>query len=175
MKYELFYLVANSKESELEAIKAGAQEIVTAEGGIFEEKEVIEKRKLAYEIKHETHGFYVAHRFELEDTLKVQEITRKLNLYTGILRFIISRASELPELKTKEERIEAANNQAGKKPEAKVSAPTPKAAPKKEVAVEKTEQSEESPTETIKAEEIISTDKNKDEDIDKKLEEILNI
>lgn len=160
MKYELFYLVAGSREADLETITAGAREIVTAEGGVFDEKEVVEKRKLAYQVKHETHGFYVARRFELEDTQKLQDITRKLNLNPNILRSIISRADELPELKTKEERINAASKQAERRPEEakekapeKVSAPSEKVAPIAE------------PAETKKA----------TEDIDKKLEEILNI
>ena len=160
MKYELFYLVAGSKEADLETIKAGAREIVTAEGGVFDEKEVVEKRKLAYQVKHETHGFYVARRFELEDTQALQAITRKLNLNPSILRSIVSRADELPELKTKEERINAASKQAERKPKEikekapeKVSTADEKVSPKAE------------PAETKKA----------TEDIDKKLEEILNI
>ena len=57
MKYELLYLIAGSRETELDAIKTATEAIITTEGGVFEEKEVVEKRKLAYEIKHETHGF----------------------------------------------------------------------------------------------------------------------
>ncbi len=164
MKYELFYLVAGSKEAELETIKAGASAIITAEGGVFEEKEVVEKRKLAYQIKHETHGIYVARRFSVEDTEKLQTITRNLNLYTSILRSVISRADELPELKTKEERITAANVRTDKKstkPVVKVVAPVAeKISPAAKPAVAK-EEAIESSTAT--------------EDIDKKLEEILNI
>jgi len=159
MKYELFYLVAGSREAELDAIKAGASEIVAAEGGVFEEKVVTEKRKLAYEVKHETHGFYVANRFEIEDPEKIQAITRKLNLFTGILRFVISRASELPALKTKEERIGAAQAKPERKPKEikeKVTTATPAVEVKKDSAT---------PAEKKKAV----------EDIDKKLEEILNI
>ncbi|HCU70907.1 MAG TPA: 30S ribosomal protein S6 [Candidatus Moranbacteria bacterium] len=160
MKYELFYLVAGSRETELEAIKAATEEIITTEGGAFEEKEVVERRKLAYEIKHETHGFYVARRFEIEDTQKIQSITRKLNLHTGILRSIISNASELPELKTKEERIGAAFN----RPERKTQEASEKSAPSK---------SEEKTPKSI--EKSIPAEKKETEDIDKKLEEILNI
>lgn len=167
MKYELFYLVAGSKEADLEKIKAGVQEIVTAEGGVFEEKEVAEKRKLAYQIKHETHGVYVARRFEITDLAKLQEITRKLNLNTDILRAIISRADELPELKTKEERIGAASARSERKPKEVV---TPKvAAPIMVPTPEKT------PTVAVKKAAEIVEEKKASEDIDKKLEEILNI
>jgi small subunit ribosomal protein S6 len=160
MKYELFYLVAGSRETELETIKAATEEIITHEGGAFEEKEVVERRKLAYEIKHETHGFYVARRFEINETEKIQNITRKLNLHTGILRSIISKASELPELKTKEERIGAASN----RPERKNKETAEKAAaPKPAEKVAKV------------SEKITPIEKKETEDIDKKLEEILNI
>ena len=163
MKYELFYLVAGTRETELEAIKTATEAIITAEGGIFEEKEVVEKRKLAYQIKHETHGFYVARRFEIEDTQILQTITNKLNLYTGILRSIISDASELPELKTKEERIGAASARTERKAkEVAEKIVSPRAVTKEEVA--------KPATKIIPAEKSETT-----EDIDKKLEEILNI
>lgn len=161
MKYELFYLVGASKETELEAIKASAQEIVTAEGGVFDEKEVVEKRKLAYEVKHETHGFYVARRFELENPQGLQTITRNLVLNANILRAIISKASELPELKTKEERINAAA-----KAEKKIRTVKTEEVKTTSQAIEKKE--------TTAKEEAVE-DKKEVEDIDKKLEEILNI
>jgi small subunit ribosomal protein S6 len=163
MKYELFYLVAGSREADLETIKAGAQEIVTAEGGVFDEKEVVEKRKLAYQIKHESHGVYVARRFEIADLTKMQEITRKLNLNTDILRSVVSRADELPELKTKEERIGAASARTERKPKEIAAKTTTTPAPAKTPTVE-----------VAKATEVIE-EKKASEDIDKKLEEILNI
>jgi len=164
MKYELFYLVAASKETELEAIKKEAEEIVTSEGGVFEEKEVAEKRKLAYQIKHETHGVYVAQRFNIEETEKLQSITRRLNLCVNILRSVVSRASELPELKTKEERIAAASA----KPERKPKEVNPPAGGPVAV-IEKKEEAK------AKVIETVAEEKKAIEDIDKKLEEILNI
>lgn len=174
MRYELFYLIAGSKEAELEAIKAGVQEIVTAEGGVFEEKEVVEKRKLAYAIKHENRGLFVARRFEIADPQKLQEITRKLNLNTNILRSVISRADELPELKTKEERISAA----GAKQERKLKEVKKTAAPvvsTKKSAPEEAVKTEEKAVEEKPTTEQIIESKKVSEDIDKKLEEILNI
>ncbi len=155
MKYEVFYLIAGSREAELDAIKKGVEEIIISEGGVFDEKETVERRKLAYQVKHETHGFYVARRFEL-DPEKNHPLTRRLNLYTGILRFVISKASELPELKTKEERIGAAQATQAKKQAAEKSAPA-----------KKEEKQAEAPSS--------APEKKTEEDIDKKLEEILNI
>lgn len=111
MQYEIFYLIGASKEAQLEAIKSQVEDIVKEGGGIFLEKEVIEKRKLAYQIKHESHGFYLARRFDLEEREKLQEINKKLNLYPEVLRFILSKACDLPELKTKEERIQKSQDE----------------------------------------------------------------
>ncbi|MFH1183294.1 MAG: 30S ribosomal protein S6 [Candidatus Moraniibacteriota bacterium] len=105
MQYEIFYLVGASKEAALETIKSQVEATIKNAGGIFLEKEILEKRKLAYAVQHESHGFYLARRFDLEEREKLQEINKKLNLYPEILRFILSRAEDLPEMKTKEERI----------------------------------------------------------------------
>jgi len=167
MQYELFYLVGSSKEGELETIKKEVAEIVTSEEGVFEEKQTEEKRKLSYEVKHESHGIYIAQRFELEDPTKIQEINRKLNLYTGVLRFIISKADELPELLSKEERKAKASSDN----QVKIIA-------KREVAPAKEEKAENKIEAAPAKEEIILESKAKkesDEDIDKKLEELLNI
>ncbi len=147
MRYELFYLVGASKEAELEKIKEEVNNFITSEGGVFEEKRTEERRKLAYKINHETHGTYIAQRFELENPEIIQIITPRLNLQAEILRSIISKASELPELQTKEERIKAGEKQIHKKEETQKPV-SPAAEEKKKPA---------------------------EEDIDKKLEEILNI
>ena len=165
MKYELFYLVGVSKEADLPKIKEDLKNIVLEEGGVFEEKETEEKRKLSYEVKHETHGIYVAQRFELESTEKIQSIIRKVTLYPNILRFLMSKADELPELRTKEERIKGFPQQqqpVKEKPVRKVSEPQIKKIEKEEIPAEKSK-------------EEAAAEKIDNEDIDKKLEEILNI
>lgn len=162
MIYELFYLIGASKETDLEKIKSEAEKIVTDNGGVFLEKTTVEKRRLSYVVKHETHGIYIARRFELETPENMKDINTKLNLHPEILRFIVSKASELPELKSKKERMEEVAK--------KESAPKPKKEEKKQpekklAPVEK----EQVPEKTAKKE------KDEEEDIDKKLEEILNI
>lgn len=152
MKYELFYLIGSTKEAGLENIKKDVRQIVEKDVGVFEEKETVEKRRMSYEIKHETHGIYVAQRFEI-DSEKIDNIIKKMNLNSGVLRFVLSRVSELPPLKTREERLE----------EAKKGAPIKKIEVKKD-RKEKSAEKEDRP----KKEET-------QEDIDKKLEEILNI
>ncbi|OGI16378.1 MAG: hypothetical protein A2Z52_00710 [Candidatus Moranbacteria bacterium RBG_19FT_COMBO_42_6] len=149
MRYELFYLVAGSKEGEVAKIKEAVKKIVAEEGGVFEPKETTEKRRLAYKVSHETFGIYNALRFSLEDKDRFRVINKRINLYPEVLRFIISRADELPGLLSREERIEAGNQalRRERQAEAKKVLPEPKKVSK--------------PSEK--------------EDIDKKLEEILNI
>jgi len=154
MQYELFYLVGSSKEADLETIKKEVSEIVTSEEGVFEEKQVNEKRKMAYKVQHETHGTYVAQRFNLEDPEKLQEINKKLNLYNKVLRFMVSKTSDLPEMLSREEREALKSKVAEARPMEK------KAEPKREELHKPEEKRETNPTE---------------DDIDKKLEEILNI
>ncbi|HPN96546.1 MAG TPA: 30S ribosomal protein S6 [Candidatus Moranbacteria bacterium] len=159
MRYEIFYLIGASREAEAEKIIEEIKKIVTSSGGVFEEKETREKRKLAYKIKHETHGLYVAQRFSLEDPEAIKDISKKTNLNQDILRFIISKADEIPELKSKEERIAEATQK---------SVPSPEAKPEKK---EEKKQIEKEAEVSQKKEKEIS----KEDDIDKKLEEILNI
>lgn len=167
MQYELFYLVGASRESELEKIKGGVEEIVVAAGGQFLEKTTLEKRRLSYTVKHENHGIYIARRFELADSEKLQEITKKLNLSGDILRFILSRAEELPELKSKEERM--TNQVRTETPlRDKREVPAPKREiPKKTLSEVKPEETKETPQP--------QEEEPKNDDLDKKLEEILNI
>ncbi len=164
MRYELFYLIGASKEAEVARIKEEIQKMIEELGGVFEKKETQEKRRLAYDIKHEGHGIYIAQRFELSSTEKLEEIKNKLNLNQDIFRFMISRADELPELTTKEER----ENQT-KKEEKEIQERTSEQAPTKKetLAPEKSRAKETAP--------IPESKEEKEEDIDKKLEEILNI
>jgi ribosomal protein S6 len=109
MQYELFYLIGEAKESELPKIKEGVTKAVENEGGKWLETEIIEKRKMAYAVKGQYRGIYVARRFELpakdaEDRKEdaVKNISRQMKLNPEILRFLIINAAELPELKPHE-------------------------------------------------------------------------
>ena len=166
---------------DLPNIKEKVSEIVTSQGGVFEEKQVDEKRKLAYKVKHETHGIFVARRFELPESEKTKEITRKINLYPKVLRFLISLADELPELTSKEERTgkeTPSQTKVTPKPETIVKKEEPKEEIKEEEKKEdkKAEETEEPKEKEPEIELPKEDDKKKaDEDLDKKLEEILNI
>lgn len=112
-EYELFYLVGETKDAELPRIKTDVETLVTAEGATFLPGETTDKRKLAYLIKKEVRGTYIARRFTVpqeEEALAselakrqdevdfVTRLTKKLNLSKDVLRFLILRADDLPAL-----------------------------------------------------------------------------
>lgn len=164
MRYEIFYLVGSSQEANLEKIKKEMEDIVVSSGGVFEQKETKEKRKLAYKIKHETSGTYFAQRFNLEKSEELEKINLKMNLKSDILRFMISKASDLPELKSKEERIQEAIQKEEK--QKKIISARENMLKKESLAKTKEKKIETASSEKLSI---------KDVDIDEKLEEILNI
>ena len=113
-EYEVLYLVGETKEAELTRIRTEVETLIKERGGEFLPAETSDKRRLAYEIKGETRGFYIARRFtlpehselvgaELEAKLAegdvIAALTKKLALSKDILRVLFLRADALPELK----------------------------------------------------------------------------
>jgi ribosomal protein S6 len=125
MQYELFYLVGERQEATLPAIKEGVNAILALEQATMVGEELSEKRKLAYEIKHQNKGTYITRRFELpeidfwadeangEKEFGIAAITNKLNLNNDVLRFLIVKTVDLPDLGAKDRRKakETASNQ----------------------------------------------------------------
>ena len=123
MEYELFYLVGESKDAELPRIREDVEKLVVSFGGTFLPPQTEEKRKLAYLVKKEARGTYIARRFTLPDkdeqdekgavvaTHPLVEINRALQLSKDVLRFLIVSAAGMPELKAipREERPRTEN------------------------------------------------------------------
>jgi ribosomal protein S6 len=123
VEYELFYLVGESKDAELARIKQDVEKVVTDNGGTFLAPQTEEKRKLAYLVKKESRGTYIARRFTLpgkderDETGDVPEthplvtINRTLQLSKDVLRFLLVNAAGMPELKAipREERPRTEN------------------------------------------------------------------
>lgn len=112
VEYELLYLVGESKESELPRIREAVEKVIVTAGGTFLVPVTEEKRKMAYEVKKEIRGTYIARRFTLPDKDErdasgdaeneihpLAAINRALQLSKDILRFLIVSAKGLPELK----------------------------------------------------------------------------
>lgn len=123
IEYELFYLVGESKDAELSRIREDVEKLVVSFGGTFLAPQTEEKRKLAYEVKKETRGTYIARRFTLPDKDEVDAkgevpevhplvgINKALLLSKDVLRFLIVTAKGMPELKAipREERPRTEN------------------------------------------------------------------
>lgn len=123
IEYELFYLVGESKDAELSRIRTDVEKLVVSFGGTFLAPQTEEKRKLAYMVKKETRGTYIARRFTLPDKDEQEatgvivevhpltEINRALQLSKDVLRFLIVAAAGMPELKAieREERPRTEN------------------------------------------------------------------
>jgi|SRR6185369_12334357 len=110
IEYELFYLVGESKDAELPSIREAVEKLIVSHGGTFLAPVTEEKRKMAYPVKKEVRGTYIARRFTLPDKDEAElldkkevhpliEINRALQLSKDILRFLIVLADDLPELK----------------------------------------------------------------------------
>lgn len=116
-EYELFYLIGETRKGDFRTIDQEVRAIVATHGGTWKDKQVTEERRLAYPIKHERRGLYVAERFTLPDAddrdgtdlpdNPVAAMSRELGLHAGVLRFIIVDAADLPPLATKDERESA--------------------------------------------------------------------
>lgn len=167
MQYELFYLVGERQEANLGAIKENVNSILVSAKASLLEPELSEKRKLAYEIKHQKKGVYITRRFELPETDEtdkksesgIEAITKKLNLLGDVLRFMIVKTEDLPDLGAKERRKAqemSTQKQAPARPQQRPEKPAYKTEPKKE----------EHRPEPVSKEEV----KNIDEQLDKLLD-----
>jgi ribosomal protein S6 len=114
MKYELCYLVGESKEEDLAKIKEEVLAVISKEGGKWFDPQIEENRKMAYRIGKEIRGTYVSQQFEIakdgekedeEKSSSINVIAKKLNLLGDILRFIIIRAEDVPPLRAREGKV----------------------------------------------------------------------
>ncbi len=113
-EYEINYLVLQSRTKDLEKIREKMKKLISEMGAEVIKEKNYQKRKLAYEIRHELYGFYTVLRFQTEDRDIIGKLTHEINLIPEVSRFIIVRAEELPPLKTKEEEEKEKEQQAEK-------------------------------------------------------------
>ncbi|TSA44255.1 30S ribosomal protein S6 [bacterium] len=96
MEYELLFFTYASSESKVPGIKKDLEEILTSHGGkLSGDFTDIGKRKFAYPIKRETHGYYSFVRFTLEDKEKLPEINKRIGLMSIVTRHLIVKAAEV--------------------------------------------------------------------------------
>lgn len=63
-------------------------DLVEQNKGKVEKKDIWGKKYLAYKIKGHNEGYYIVYKIKLE-AKKVAEVTKQLNLYPDIMRFLI--------------------------------------------------------------------------------------
>jgi ribosomal protein S6 len=96
MEYELLFFTYASTENKVPDIKKELVEILTNHGGkLSGDFTDIGKRKFAYPIKRETHGFYSFIHFTLEDKDKLPEINKRIGLMDHVTRHLIVKAAEV--------------------------------------------------------------------------------
>jgi len=154
--YELLYLLPMSyTEEELKPIIEKVASLIKESEGTITKNDNLGKQKLAYTIKHNSHGYYLLYEFDLPKA-NLQKLNKALSLSNEILRFIIT----VKKIKTAEEI-------------AKGKALQERLAKKKEKEIEKIkaekEEIKEKPKKETGGKEKISL-----EDLDKKLDEILD-
>lgn len=169
MKYELVFLLS-PKLSEEEAKKEAAalQEKMEQKGAKVEREDFWGRRKLAYEIKHLSHAYYVLVIFEAEDSVS-NDINAMFNIEKEVIRHIIVKYEGETNVSLKEDDSE----------EKLVPQKKEEAEPKKEEKEEKAPAKKEEKKEEKKVESKKEDDKKEDseessEDLDKKLDEILD-
>ena len=147
--YEILYILPMSYTAEeVKPITQKVAELIKTNGGAITKEQDLDKQKFAYPIKGQSHGYYFLYEFDLT-TDKLIALNRALQLTNEVLRFIIVKK----QVKTEEQL----------KQEAKIQE---KIAAKREK--EKTKEAKEEKVSKEKAKPKISL-----EDLDKKLDEIL--
>ena len=90
-KYELVFII-DPKVEDKQPVIAKVQDLINTAGKV-ESVDEWGNRRLAYEIKKNTEGYYVLVNFEAEPTL-IAEMERVFKITTEILKFIVIRKED---------------------------------------------------------------------------------
>jgi len=135
-RYEIMFIVPNKfTEDEAKTIIDRVEKMITAAEGKIAYSEYWGKKKLAYEIKHNTYGYYQLYQFDLngKDLAKIDTDLRLSHeiLRHQILKVTVKTPEELAKAKASREKLEAKKEEeAAKKEEA--ARPTKKVVVKEE-------------------------------------------
>jgi small subunit ribosomal protein S6 len=140
-EYELLYIVSGAL-SEVDATKAvdGISNTLTKLGGKAQEEKSKSvrpgfwgRRKLAYPIAKQDHGWFVISRFELAPE-KVSEFEHGLRLNDQVLRTVLVKATEVPTPEEAERMREAAEKEGEEAPRSRAKPGAASGKPKVAVA-----------------------------------------
>ncbi|MEX2043571.1 MAG: 30S ribosomal protein S6 [Patescibacteria group bacterium] len=94
--YELLYIIDGGKtEAEAATVTDEVGAKLLALGGKAKEQNVLGRKRLAYPIAGQDHGWYVLLHFEI-DAAKAGELAKQLNVLGDIVRTVLVAATEVP-------------------------------------------------------------------------------
>ena len=90
-KYELAFVVSAKIEDDARtATVEKAKEYITRAGGTVTEVEDWGKKKLAYEIQHQSEGFYYFIQFDADETVPAN-VEKNIRIMENVIRFLCIR------------------------------------------------------------------------------------
>ena len=90
MKYEIMTIYKNDLGEEgAKKLSGKVKELVGSMDGKSMENDFWGRRKFAYEINHNTEGFYDVFTFEFEPS-NVKKLKERLNLLNGLVRYLFT-------------------------------------------------------------------------------------
>ncbi len=92
-KYEIIFIVRPLDEEATNAVIDKFSKLIAANGGTIEKEDRWGKKRLAYEIKKETEGFYVLFYTTCEPAC-INECDRVMKITDEILKHMIVRSNE---------------------------------------------------------------------------------
>lgn len=87
-KYEVMFIVNAANDEVIKAAVKLVQDTITRIGGTIDNTDEWGKRHLAYEVKHQSEGYYVVVDFQA-DPAQIKELDRVIKIHEEIIRHII--------------------------------------------------------------------------------------
>ena len=92
-KYEIIFIIKSLEEDATNAVIEKFEKLIAANGGTIDKEDRWGKKRLAYEIKKESEGFYVIFYVTCEPAC-VDECDRVMKITEEILKHMIVRSDE---------------------------------------------------------------------------------
>lgn len=87
-KYEVMFIVNAANDEVIKAAVKLVQDTITRIGGTVGKVDEWGKRHLAYEVRHQSEGYYVVVDFQA-DPAEIKELDRVIKIHEEIIRHII--------------------------------------------------------------------------------------
>jgi len=174
--YELLYIVSGKiAEDDQKNITNQVESLIKKLEGNSTLSESLGKKKLAYPIKKNNNGFYYVNEFDLNKN-QLKELEKNLKLINEIIRFLVitKKPVSQEEIKKSAKGGSAFGGKEAKKAEKKKHPVKSSSPVKKETKVKKTKKSKAKEETAKEKEEKKKKEKVSIEELDKKLDEILD-